>query len=263
MMNTQIMRSLIKCLSRKIMTGFILGLVLSLAQVSIATSKPKPPHDRKPPSDYSRSTGPRSLSCPTLRSLAPQTYVGHTVSARPTFVWVVSHFQETKLERFPETQFRLFELVPNGRPKQIGNPINLSTLPGINNYSLPENQPELTIGKTYFWQVAILCRTSYIIQKAEFIVVQIPPALKGKLTTKVDTFKKAELYAEAGLWYDALAEALKLSKNRKLGQLGSSILQSLALWEEPITPEEAGTPGQQKEIQQRIKDWEVISIREK
>ena len=102
--------------------------------------------------------------------------------------------------------------------------------------TLPEDKPSLTLGERYLWQVAILCDSNHpssdLIARAEIEVVQVPLALKRALATK-NRFEMAEVYAEAGLWYDALSEALGSAKDARLGKVASSLLEDLAKLEEP------------------------------
>lgn len=190
---------------------------------SINTSEAeKPKKRREPPSDYSRAGGSRG--CPgediPLTVLAPTTFVGETISVRPTFTWFVSKPQPT--------EFRLFELdASTPTPKRIGVPIKLESKSGINQLSLPEQQPALTVGKAYIWQVSIDCQDSPLIQRAEFRVVQKPTVLDSQLA-RVANSQKAYIYAEHDLWYEAIAEALKVAPQGKLGQVGSNIVQNLA-----------------------------------
>lgn len=237
-MNAQILWLLIKRIYRKLNLGLLLSLLLF---VSPAIAGYVPPRNQKPPSDYTKSGGARG--CPEeripLTILAPTTHVGHTVSKHPTFAWFLYSPRDTEL--------RFFEFDSNNRPKQIGNPIQLQASKGINKYSLPENQPELTTGKKYLWQVSISCRDGDLVQRTEFMVVEMPSVLKSKIPATVDGSQKANLYAEQGLWYDALGEALKLAPKGKLGEVGSTLVQSLAQSEK------------QGETQQRIENLQAIA----
>ncbi|BAZ08376.1 hypothetical protein NIES4071_01810 [Calothrix sp. NIES-4071] len=228
-------------------------LLNSLLFVFPAMSEYKPPTTQKPPSDYTKSGGVRG--CPEeripLTILSPTTHIGQTASRRPTFAWY--------LYSAHNTEFRLFEFEQNGRPKQLGKPINLQASKGINKYSLLENYPELAIGKKYLWQISISCPDmpgASLIQRAEFTVVEMP-SFKNKQPITQNSSQKANFYAQQGLWYDALSEALKLSKEGKLGEVGSTLVLSLAQSEE-----KAATSNQQ-ELQQRIENLKMIANQEK
>lgn len=243
-MNIQILWLLIKRINRQLNLGLLLSLLLF---VSPAIAGYVPPPTQEPPSDYTKSAGTRG--CPEeripLTILSPTAYVGHTASKHPTFAWF--------LYSPHDTEFRLFEFEPNGEPKQLGEPIIRPASKGINTYSLPENQPGLAVGKKYLWQVSISCPDGALIQRAEFMVVQSLSDIKSNLPKITNNYQKADLYAEQGLWYEALESALKLAPKGKLGEAGSTLVQSLAQLEQQT--------GQSKEaeLQQRIENLKAIA----
>lgn len=218
----------------------------------------KPKKRREPPSDYSRAGGSRG--CPgediPLTVLAPTTFVGETTSVRPTFTWFASKPQPT--------EFRLFELdASTSKPKRIGVPIKLESKSGINQLSLPQQQPALTVGKAYIWQVSIDCQDSPLIQRAELMVVQKPAVFDGQLSEVVNNSQKAYTYAQQDLWYEAMSEALKVAPQGKLGTVGSAIVQNLAQSDSFIpqsTPDKLEDSKQ--EIQQRKNYLEKIAGRD-
>ncbi|MEH2067478.1 MAG: DUF928 domain-containing protein [Nostoc sp.] len=247
-MNTQILWLLIKRINRKLNISLLLSL---LAFGSPAIAKYIPPQTQKPASDYTKSAGARG--CPeeqiSLTILSPTTYVGHTASGHPTFVWF--------LYSPHNTEFRLFEFEPNGEPKQLGAPISLQAFSGINKYSLPENQPGLAMQKKYLWQVSISCPPNgTLVRRAEFMVVEMSSDIKTNLSKITNSSQKADIYAKQGLWYEALQEALNLAPKGELGQVGSTLVESLTQSEEQ---------GQFKEpeLQQRIKNLKAIANRAK
>ena len=208
-------------LNSRVVTGCVLSLLLAITPEAIAGYVP--PRTQKPPSDYSKSKGVRggcSENKISLTILAPKKYVGETISRYPTFAWFVSNSDQV--------EFRLFEFVPNGEVKQMGQKVLLPSSPGINKYSLPENQPGLAVGQKYLWQVSIRCpqSDSDLIEAAEFTVIQMPSTFSSKLSTIKDGLEKIELYATAGLWYNALESALK-AEDKKLGKVVTNLLQDL------------------------------------
>ncbi|MCP6762159.1 MAG: DUF928 domain-containing protein [Fischerella sp. CENA71] len=218
-MNVQILCLLCKPMNPKLLTAYILGLLLFLTPTAIAGFAPR---HRKPASDYSRTGGARG--CPgepiPLTLLAPKTYVGYTATSHPTFAGFISSSQQI--------EFRLFEFDSNSLPKQLGNPVEKQVTAGIFKLALPENQPGLIIGKKYLWQVAIRCPDTALIARSEFIVVALPSTVKSKLLDTMNVSQRVNIYAQADLWYEALAEALKLAEPGKLGQVGSTLIQNLS-----------------------------------
>ena len=263
----RIYRILAKNIDRKLLSGLCL-ILLFVPTVAYANNPPplqklvvnssraeKSQKRREAPSDYSRAGGSRG--CPgeviPLTVLAPNTFVGKTISVRPTFTWFISKAQPT--------EFRLFELDPSTSiPKRIGVPIKLRSTSGINQLSFPETQPALIVDKKYIWQVSIDCPNSPFIQRAEFRVVQKPSALDSQLSNLENNSQKAYIFAEQGLWYEALEKAFKVTPQKKLGQVGSDMVQKLAQSDnfipKQLTPDRLEVFKQ--EIQQRRNYLEKI-----
>ncbi|MDF5726753.1 MAG: DUF928 domain-containing protein [Rhizonema sp. PD38] len=228
-------------------------LSLLLAVVPTAIAEYRPPRTQKTPTDYSKSGGVRG--CPEdkipLTILAPQKYVGETTSVHPTFAWFVS--------KSYDVSFRLFEFDQNGEPKDLIKPVSIQKSSGISNYSLPENQPALIIGKKYLWQVSIRCPQGDLIQAAEFTVKQTLSTLSNQFLTRKDGLQKLDLYAEASLWYNALEEALKLTENQKEKAV-SNLLRDLALSEQPQPDAKQNlTDANSQEIQKHINNLKQIA----
>ncbi|AUB35190.1 RNA:NAD 2'-phosphotransferase [Nostoc flagelliforme CCNUN1] len=92
-------------------------------------------------------------------------------------------------------RFRLFEFDSANTVKEIGKVQEIPTTAGINKLKLPLDYPELTVGKTYLWQIAIDCENDTIIRRAEFIVTN-PRANASKLyllTTEVKNQRKISI----------------------------------------------------------------------
>jgi hypothetical protein len=79
--------------------------------------------------------------------------------------------------------------------------------------SLPQNQPGLAIGQSYVWQVVLVCNpkapSMNVVATANIAVVKPSAALQTQLAAAQTPQQRIDLYAESGLWYDALAEARK------------------------------------------------------
>ncbi|MBD0389573.1 MAG: DUF928 domain-containing protein [Nostoc sp. C3-bin3] len=206
------------------------------------------PSDRKPASGNSRGAGSRGCSGSgiPLTQLAPVTFIGKTASTRPTLVWYMSSPDKVR--------FRLFEFDSATSVKQIGKVQEIPTIVGINQLKLPPNYPELTVGKTYLWQIAIDCQNDAIINHAEFTVINPQSVPKNQFTTIPD---RVNYFAEKELWYEALSEALKVTDNGKLGQIGTTLVKDLAQSEIPT-----GSDINIKSIQQRIEYLQQIANKE-
>jgi hypothetical protein len=227
-----------QCINLKLLTSCTVSLWLSLIPATLADYVP--PENQEEPSDYSKSGGIRGPEQIPLTILAPQTYVGYTTSQSPTFVWfvpnLVDHNSCGNEEINPEIEFRLYEYEADGQPKAIGETILLPAKSGIMSLPFPEKQPELAIGQTYFWQVTMLCQApetftneeELYLTAVDFKVVDVPANVKANLSSSLSPFEQAEIYAESGLWYDALTQALSLTDPGKLGELGATYLEDLA-----------------------------------
>jgi Domain of Unknown Function (DUF928) len=240
--------------------GFVTACLLfvGLLVTTPARAGYTPPPQQEPPSDYSKSTGVRGCATKediALTLLAPQAYVGQTVSTNPTFAWFVSSAAEI--------DFRIFQFTPEGKPKQVFEPLKIETSSGITKLTVPEENFKLSIAQKYLWQVAIRCTNGdFIIQRAEFQVQEIPSKLKNTLASEVDGVKKVNLYAEHGFWYDALEEAFKLSEPGKLGKVGSTLVEALAKFENPQASTSLNT--QELEIvQKRVQSLQQIATSER
>ncbi len=240
----------------------LLTLALLIMITPVALARYVPSRHQKPPSDYSKTTGIRG--CPDFTILAPKTHVGESSSTQPTVAWFLFNTSGKSPTFASEVELTLYEFNSENRPKRIGQTISLKILPGAMKQSLSEIQ--LTKDKKYLWQVAARCLNGeVIIQRAEFSIVEMPSSLEKALSTQADRAKKVDLYAESGLWYDALGEALSLAENGKLGQVGSNLLESLAEVEESQAPMSLTDPQCEiipecKEIKERVGRLKQIAV---
>ncbi|MBW4505161.1 MAG: DUF928 domain-containing protein [Scytonematopsis contorta HA4267-MV1] len=164
-----------------------------------------------------------------MTQLAPQEFIGETASTRPMLVWYMSNSQPVR--------FRLFEIKPDKTAKQIGEQKEIISTVGINKLKLPNEYAELTVGKTYLWQVATDCENDVIVSRAEFTVVNAQ-----------SSNNKNEL------WYEALEEALEVTNNGKISPAASTLIQNLAQLEISM-----GTPDNIENIKQRAEYLQKIS----
>ncbi|EDX72253.1 conserved domain protein [Coleofasciculus chthonoplastes PCC 7420] len=151
--------------------------------------------------------------------------MGATLSTHPTLAWFVPDAIIKPME------FRLYEYDAQGKPQPVGQPIQLQSSPGIMRLSLAREQLKLTVGKTYLWQVVILCDpdspSSDLIVRSDIQVVETPLAFAQQLAQVNTGSEKVELYAGAGFWYDAMGEALQLAPPWQLGEVAASLLRDL------------------------------------
>jgi hypothetical protein len=211
----------------------VLSLVALSLSAGIAEAKYKP-KGQKPPQGSSISTGTRSGCDTKITLLAPQVYVGQTASTRPKLVWDLSSNVSTDRDRTYDLILTVFEILPDKRKIMRGKPIEFQARAGIVQQSLIEGQVDLEVGKSYLWQVATPCRGgNYNVHEAEIEVMAIPSDLKKRLLAVKDPVTRANLYAEEGYWYEALAETMPSAGQpgadfSALFQVGQSLLGDLA-----------------------------------
>ena len=215
------MNYLQKFWNSKFLTSCLLCLSLGITNSALAEyQKPPNTQDDAPNSRSTSISGIRGggggcngTEITNLTAIAPYTHIGHTTSTHPNFVWFVPDRQSYPVE------LQLSEYSPksaNGKGDTIFK-ARLKSSPGIMSYSLPKNQLGLSSGQKYVWQVAVLCNPNRpsqdLVVSSEIKVVDTPVSLQKQLTTVRDSFAKANLYAEVGLWYDALAEVVGAKDN--------------------------------------------------
>lgn len=241
-MNTKILWLLKNFFNTKLAAS---TLSLLLAFTPLALAKYKPPQGQRPPGGYTSTTGSRGgcedMGNTLLTVLAPQAHIGQTATSHPTFAWFVPNFSSLPME------FTLYTYDSSNVPK-IAEKIKLQTSPGIMSLSLAKDKPGLTKGQRYLWQVAILCDLNHpsndLVAKAEIELVEIPKELIKQRPMVRDRLKMTKLLAEAGLWYDALAEAMAVGRQDFVYDL----LEDLANLEQP----HAVTGSQQSEKLKQI-----------
>lgn len=253
-MMTSHLRIFAQRIKSSVATSCLVGLFLTVTSVALAQNqydgkgqKPpdqptvptgprayNPPPDQPPPTTKTPSTGSRggceTIGGATLTALAPIKHVGQTTSAHPSFAWFVPDAKPFPME------FKLFELAENNTIKLV-HKLELQSSPGIMKFSLPKNKAGLRIGQRYLWQISISCDPNFPssdkVVRAEIQVVEMPSTLKNALSTAKNHLELAELYAKAGLWYDALGEALEAAGDSRLGQATTNLLEDLIILEEP------------------------------
>ncbi|PSB16630.1 DUF928 domain-containing protein [Phormidesmis priestleyi ULC007] len=204
---------------------------LTISSVAFAAYTPKNPSR---PSTATGTTGVRTACGEAakgmLTALAPLGHVGQTIATHPTFAWYIPDTRSYPI------RFSLYSYGSNGKPiLQHRNLLERAEdTKGIRIYTLPKDQTSLIAGQKYLWQVEILCAfndpSKNKMAVAEVEVVAMPTLLQSSLARTSDRTKRANLYAESGFWYDALAEALEDDK-AKLSSI--ALLKDLIKLEAP------------------------------
>lgn len=249
-------------INKRINIPLVASYVLSLALVvtPAALASYVPPSDQKPSRSDTHTESGTTRGCNTeemsLTLLAPRNHVGQTISQRPTFAWFIPDSGSF------EVKFAIYELVPGGKPKEIHTNSFQSSSGIMKLAPFSKDELGLEVGKDYFWRVAVYCEPGKpsigFDEWASIRVVEMPPALPSQLDKAATSAEKANIYAEASLWYDAFGEALNLAQASQLGELGSALLEDLARWEASQTSSEL-TREEQEKIKQHIKQLKQIA----
>ncbi|MGB7441164.1 MAG: DUF928 domain-containing protein [Coleofasciculaceae cyanobacterium] len=249
-----------KCLKITLVTSCTLSLALIVTLAALADYVPG---EQQPVPSNRRSDGGTTRGCSggdmPLTVLASRNYVGRTISQHPTFAWFVPPDSADK-----KMKFTIYEWVQDGKAKQVYEKEWESSSGVMKLSPFSENEPGLEVGKEYAWQVVIICDpsslSSAIVDRVSIEVVATPPEVQSKLNKAVNSVEKVNIYAEAGLWYDSLAEALKLVEPPKLGEVGSDLLKDLAQWEAQKSTSELSLQ-ELEVIEKRIQNLEQIADR--
>lgn len=247
----------LKGINGKLVSSCALSLTLIATPAVLAVytpSAPKPvPKDRRSDAGTTRGC---SGGMP-LTILAPRNYIGQTVSRHPTFAWFVPYDSASQ-----SIDFTIYELAANDR--KVVRKTSLLSSPGVMKLSPFSNKDQgLQPGKEYVWQVVIPCDpdnpSSNLVSQASIEVVEKQATnVQSKLDKAVNNVEKANIYAEAGLWYDALGEALKSVAATKLGELGATLVNELAESEALNTTSEL-PPKEQESIAKQVQNLKQIA----
>ncbi|WP_088893390.1 DUF928 domain-containing protein [Leptolyngbya ohadii] len=189
------------------------GVLSSVATVALAQYVPP---DRGLPGrrEGGGTRGECILSQPTLTALIPSQNFGTTVKEYPSFFWYVPQTSATTAE---------FVLM-DGNRIVYEKTIDLPRSPGILQVSLPQDGsvPPLTVGKDYQWYFSIICnaddRSGDLLTRGWVQRQALSPALATKLT-QTPLAEHATVYAQAGIWYDAV-EALADLRQQPVTPMG-------------------------------------------
>ncbi len=144
----------------------------------------------------SRGTGDTAV---TLDVLAPD-QIGLTTQEQPSLFWFQSQPKDAKFE---------LTLLQEKKAKPIVKvSVDRSTKAGIQRLKLSEHGAKLTPGVEYQWVVALVTdpdnRSTDLVASGVIKRIDPPAELRQKIASATPA-SLPRLYAEAGIWYDALA----------------------------------------------------------
>ena len=208
--------------------GFLLTSFTVTPLAALAQAYQPPAGD--PPSGPVVSSGTRD-SCGEnyeipLTVLAPTQHVGQTATTTPTLAWFVPTTDTYRIK------LSLYTINENQTPELLQQIQYVESASGIVSFTLPEEEFQLNLGQRYLWEVNLACIPDSPTYSQLFISeldIQEPSAaLISALAVAQTPLERAEVYAGAGYWYDALREALIASENSDTDDLARSLLYQLA-----------------------------------
>lgn len=203
-----------------------------LAATSAWAQTYRPP-EGEPPSGPYTSNGSRT-SCGEqfevpLTALVPTGHVGQSISPTPMLAWFVPASAPYRIG------LSLYQVGEGGQPEFLHQLEYVETdesASHIANLTLPTEDFSLMPGQRYFWEVSLACQPESPLYDQSFVaelaIASPSPTLTAALATAQTPLQKAEIYAGAGHWYDALQAALQISERRERTQMVNTLLTELA-----------------------------------
>jgi hypothetical protein len=220
-------------------------------QFGVAWNSFQPPEQGVP--GRREGGGTRGLECTAtnaLTALIPQSTMGQTISAKPTFFYYLPAAIDKTVQ---------FELADETDKTLYKKSFRLVTSRGgIVSISLgsDSNSPALEVGKNYQWYFTIKCNPKNY--RDEVLVsgwinrTALAPTVKIQLDRSPDPRAKLSIFAQQGLWYEYLATLAHLRvespSDASLALKWSELLSSVELHkiaQEPLVPSQL-TPITQK-----------------
>jgi hypothetical protein len=145
-----------------------------------------------------------------LTSLIPKENIGLTFSERPTFFWHVPA-SSVKTAQF----VILAESNKNNIDDDVvyETTLTLPNKPGIMKVTLPANATPLKVGQRYHWYLTLVCDEKNPSKNPNlegWVERTQPEAKLSKALEQADLRKRPTLYAEAGIWHEALTSLVEL-----------------------------------------------------
>jgi len=227
--------------------------ILALTPPSIAQSgnseesiRFTPRANREPPESDS---GPGTRGTCVKTDIPPIAVVGRrnlldlTLGERPTF-WIYIPYQKSDIN------WAVFVLQDEtGEVELVRTNLQLPDTPGIVAVPLPETAPPLEVGQTYRWYLEMDCvgeeNTGGNLDAAAVVqglVTRISsPEVETALRSAQTPSDRVRIYAENGLWYDAITELgnlrLEDPTNSQLREIWTQLLSDETVGLEEISRE--------------------------
>lgn len=179
-----------------------LVIVPTLLFIGLLTLTPALAQDYQPPPDRGRqqqadAQGSRG-DChnQVLHLLIPEDHTPNTIAAHPTFFFY-SQFKKVT-----------FVLSAPGRSEPLYEREMMINTPRVVRVEIPETAPPLEVGQEYVWTVVARCGSAeQIYARASLRRVKPTSQLDTALSAAKSNQERARIFAQQGLWHDALAVA--------------------------------------------------------
>jgi Domain of Unknown Function (DUF928) len=177
----------------------------------------RPPPNRDRQSQKTETHGSRGCQddAAKISLLIPDDHVATTGTSHLTFLLYVSERPSRPI---------LWSVVEPEVVRPIVEQSVTVTQSGIVPVTIPPSSLGLEIGKTYVLTVGMLCNPQRPSASAYTRVllkrVAITPAVERRLSQAASEREKAEVYAQSGIWYDAIASSYNAMKQGKAGAQG-------------------------------------------
>jgi hypothetical protein len=147
---------------------------------------------------------------------------GYTTLARPSLLFYIPFSQESQYKtKFTLKEEDIDSSIDSGKSIYTDT-IPLPKKPGVVSWDLPANSPELKVGKRYRWYLTINCdpERKSLPMYVEGVIyrVEVNPIVVNKLKTATTLQEKFAIYAENGIWYEAIATLAELRRRNPQDQ---------------------------------------------
>ncbi len=226
-------------------TSLLVASTISEPAVDIQYTPPPPPYVGEP-SGRGRGGGTRGPECDRYAGVTPlvplvqvgdrSIHWGLTTETHPT-IWLAipnGLVEGTPIELaiYDSQDQIIYRSMQQAKTTSAGS---VSIIPTA-------TAPPLSTDQVYRWTVSIFCDVELPdvpLQVAGYVQRVVPPMALADSLRDVDPLQRAALYAEAGIWYDALATLghhYQQNPNPAIATAWTTLLQQANLDQVPNTP---------------------------
>jgi hypothetical protein len=171
---------------------------VSAQQATVSQPVYKPPLRGAPGGRVGGATRGRDSDTPTVAVLVPD-HTGLTIQEQPTLYWFLSRPTSLPIE--------LTVIEVNAVTPMLETRLSTPERPGVQRISLADHGLRLVPGSIYKWYVALVADSNYRSKDilAGGLIQRVEPKDVRLEATPRDHLAAPGIYADAGVWYDAIA----------------------------------------------------------